>query len=366
MLTDTRIIGIESDNVLIVEPGGTEALPGRLPADTVVASTGARPNDNLADELRKVVEQVFVVGDAVEPRDVTYAMLEGARAGMVVLISDSSIASSLAVANDTTFRLIPDDKQLGIAIAALMTSDGISVIIPMERDDVWAKGLINATTAAFSAGGGTVMDEIRYNPDASNFSAELDTLRMELDDALSTQDNESVAIYLLSFEEGALVMSQARAMDDPLLSSVRWYGGDGSAVTFSQNASAAKFAKTTKFVFPRYGNESSETFLRLRERLGMEPDTVSVNAYDALWLITQTYLAVGSNKSEIFRAGLPQVAKTLVGSYGSLALNEAGDRNVTYYEFLTLESINGTMQWRPLARYVSGPEQGENITFFSQ
>jgi 2-enoate reductase len=83
MLTDTRIIGIESDNVLIVEPGGTEALPGRLPADTVVASTGAKPNDSLADELRKVVKQVLVVGDAVEPRDVTYAMLEGARAGLV-------------------------------------------------------------------------------------------------------------------------------------------------------------------------------------------------------------------------------------------------------------------------------------------
>lgn len=83
MLTDTRIIGIESDNVLIVEPGGTEALPGRLPADTVVASAGAKPNNSLAEELRKVVKQVFVIGDAVKPRDVTYAMLEGARAGLV-------------------------------------------------------------------------------------------------------------------------------------------------------------------------------------------------------------------------------------------------------------------------------------------
>jgi ABC-type branched-subunit amino acid transport system substrate-binding protein len=189
---------------------------------------------------------------------------------------------------------------------------------------------------------------------------------MELDKALDMHDAESVAIYLLSFEEGALVMSQAQAMDDPVLSSVRWYGGDGSAVTFSQNALAAKFAQTTKFVFPRYGNESSETFLRLRERLGREPDTVSVNAYDALWLITQTYLAAGSNKPEIFRAGLPQVAKTLMGSYGSLAFNEAGDRDFTYYEFLTLESTNGTMQWRPLAKYTSGPEQRENITFFSK
>ena len=83
MLTDTRIIGIKKDKVLIVGPGGSEELPGELPVETVVASTGAKPNNSLADELRKVVKQVFVVGDAVEPRDVTYAMLEGSRAGFI-------------------------------------------------------------------------------------------------------------------------------------------------------------------------------------------------------------------------------------------------------------------------------------------
>jgi 2,4-dienoyl-CoA reductase-like NADH-dependent reductase (Old Yellow Enzyme family)/thioredoxin reductase len=82
MITDTSIIGIERDKVLIVGPGDSEELPGELPADTVVASTGAKPNDGLADELRKVIKQVFVVGDAALPRDVTYAMLEGARAGL--------------------------------------------------------------------------------------------------------------------------------------------------------------------------------------------------------------------------------------------------------------------------------------------
>ena len=82
MLTDTRIIEITKDKVLIVGPGDSDDLPGELPADTVVASTGAKPNDSLAEELRKVVKQVFVVGDAVAPRDVTYAMLEGARAGI--------------------------------------------------------------------------------------------------------------------------------------------------------------------------------------------------------------------------------------------------------------------------------------------
>ena len=82
MLTDTKIIEITKDKVLIVSSGGSEDLPGELPADTVVASTGAKPNDSLAEELRKIVSQVFIVGDAVEPRDVTYAILEGARAGL--------------------------------------------------------------------------------------------------------------------------------------------------------------------------------------------------------------------------------------------------------------------------------------------
>jgi len=46
-------------------------------------SMGSKPNDTIADDLRKVVKQVYVVGDAAEPRNVTYAMLEGARAGLL-------------------------------------------------------------------------------------------------------------------------------------------------------------------------------------------------------------------------------------------------------------------------------------------
>ncbi len=84
MLTDTRIISIEKNRVLIVGPGGSEELPGELPADTIVASTGAKSNDSLADEMRAVVQQVFVVGDAAGPKNVTYAMAEGARAGLSI------------------------------------------------------------------------------------------------------------------------------------------------------------------------------------------------------------------------------------------------------------------------------------------
>jgi branched-chain amino acid transport system substrate-binding protein len=332
-----------------------------LRMNLVVKDTGTDPNTTLSD-LKDL--QALGINIVIGPE--TSASLSQIRAyadrNGIILISHASIASSLAIANDTTFRLISDDKQLGIAIADLMHSDGIRVMVPIDRNDVWAKGLLNATATAFSAGGGTVMNSIPYNPDSRNFSAEIDTLRKELRDALRGQDNKSVAVYLLSFEEGARIMSKAEAMKDPVLNSVRWYGGDGSAVTFSQNATAAKFAKTTRFVFPRYGNESAEIFQRLKDRLGRELDTVNVNAYDALCLVVQTYAAAGSDKTEIFKSKLPQVADSLMGTYGSLALNNAGDREVTNYEFLTLESVNGTLKWVPIARYISGPGLGTYLS----
>lgn len=277
----------------------------------------------------------------------------------IILISATSTAPSLAIAGDTTFRLMPDDRRLGAAVAALMRSDGIQVMIPLGRKDVWADELINATAAAFSAKGGAVMDGVRYNPEPDNFSGDLSLLRNELDRALGSYGPESVAVYLVSFEEGADIMSQAR--DDPVLSSVKWYGGDSSASTFSENTKAAEFVQATKFVYPLYGNDRSKIFQMLKERLGRDPDADSVNAYDALWLITETYLMTGSDRPEIFRSLLPEVAESRLGSYGSLALNEAGDRDFASYAFMALQSVNGTLQWVPVARYTSGSGQGEYL-----
>lgn len=76
--TETRLMSFQADGVTVEGPGG----PYRIPADTVVLCLGAVPNDGLADDLRKVVSQVLVVGDAVQPRKVTEAMAEGALAAL--------------------------------------------------------------------------------------------------------------------------------------------------------------------------------------------------------------------------------------------------------------------------------------------
>lgn len=87
MLTETKIMKIEKDRIFVERLGGQDELP----ADTVVVCLGAKPNDSLAADLRQVLPQVFVVGDAAEPRRVTEAMVEGAIAGLL----DESVAGKL-------------------------------------------------------------------------------------------------------------------------------------------------------------------------------------------------------------------------------------------------------------------------------
>lgn len=75
---DTRIMSMQAGAVTVEHPGGVEDLP----ADTVVLCLGSTPVDGLVDELTRVVPRVVSVGDVVQPRQVTEAMVEGALAGL--------------------------------------------------------------------------------------------------------------------------------------------------------------------------------------------------------------------------------------------------------------------------------------------
>lgn len=76
IMTDTKILSIDEGAVNIQTPRGLE----KLDAETVVLCLGSAPNDGLVDEMVKVVNEVTVVGDAVEARKVTEAIAEGALA----------------------------------------------------------------------------------------------------------------------------------------------------------------------------------------------------------------------------------------------------------------------------------------------
>ncbi len=74
--TETMAVSIGKKSILVEKHQKRKSIPMK----TVVLCLGSFPNNGLFHELKKVVQQVFVVGDALEPRRVTDAMSEGALA----------------------------------------------------------------------------------------------------------------------------------------------------------------------------------------------------------------------------------------------------------------------------------------------
>src|SRR5215469_12325151 len=89
----------------------------------------------------------------------------------ILVISQGSTASSLAIPGDNIFRLCPNDMREADAIVALMKHDGIQHIVPLLRNDAGNNGLHDSVKARFEAVGGTVATGFRYETTTTNFSA---------------------------------------------------------------------------------------------------------------------------------------------------------------------------------------------------
>ena len=76
LLRNTKLMSIGPKAVTIEHPGGTAPMP----ADTVVMCLGSFPNDGIVKELERHAHHVKIVGDALKPRRVTEAVMEGALA----------------------------------------------------------------------------------------------------------------------------------------------------------------------------------------------------------------------------------------------------------------------------------------------
>jgi len=73
------------------------------------------------------------------------------------------------------------------------------------------------------------------------------------------------------------------------------------------------------------------------------------NDYDALWLITYTYLLAGSDDARAFKQAFPVVAERYRGEFGWMALNEAGDLKDVPYTLANLKEDNDTFPVVPYA-----------------
>src|SRR5438094_519875 len=153
-----------------------------------------------------------------------------ADANNILVISQGSTASSLAIPNDNIFRFCPNDTREAEAIVALMQHDGIRAIVPLWRNDAGNNGLHDSVQIRFQALGGTVAPGFRYEPTTSDFTAADSSVASQVASLIAGGTNpSSIAVYLAAFDEVVGVFDLAG--NYPALVNTVWYGSDGVALS---------------------------------------------------------------------------------------------------------------------------------------
>jgi branched-chain amino acid transport system substrate-binding protein len=269
--------------------------------------------------------------------------------GMIV-ISQVSTASSLAIAGDNLFRLAPNDKLEGAAMATVMRNDHIDVLVPLWRADAGNTGLHDSTKSSFQAAGGVVTAGASYDPGTTDYTAVVNAIAADVRAARAQHGVSTIAVYLASFEEAVAIMNVARLDAD--LSAVRWYGGDG--VTQSQaivgDAGAAAFAASVSFTAPNIGltEAARDRWQPIRDeiaqRVGFVPDALALSVYDAAWVGVLSAIELDGH-TDALRESFVRNVQRYFGLTGPTALDAAGDRKIASFDLWTVRIVDGVAQW---------------------
>ena len=290
------------------------------------------------------------------------ALMPYVDANGMLLISQGSTASSLSNRNDNILRFVPDDTHEIEALNALLKQDGITAVVPMWRADAGNQGLHNSLVRLFPASGGTVSDGVEYATDTQDFSTQIAALHDQVQLAQQEHGNGAVAVFLASFEEAVSVFHAAS--NDPLLSSVRWYGSDGVVLSdaLTGDPQAAAFAAIVNFVAPDLGLDAAAKDVwqplsaRVQQITGFSPDAFGLAAYDAAWVAALAYAEAGPGASTpALRQTIVDVAGRYFGATGRTILNSAGDRTSGDFDFWAVRAQGGGYGWVDVASYQVSP-----------
>ncbi|MGH9974987.1 MAG: ABC transporter substrate-binding protein, partial [Nitrososphaeraceae archaeon] len=240
-----------------------EEMNSSLHFRLLMADSKTSPEDSLA-AIKRLHERgaKIILGPATSTA--VSAVKEYADLNNIILLSYASTSPLLSIEGDNLFRLVPDDTYQGKIIAQRMINDGIKVIVPIWRGDIYGNELYNSTKSNFEKLGGKVEEGISYQPHTGKFATslhrinflmwnqELEKLSAIVSDAVRDYGVKSVGVYTISFDEIVPILIQAPLYE--ILEKVRWYGSDSSAQNhhITKNIDSAQFAMKTNFSNPLY------------------------------------------------------------------------------------------------------------------
>jgi branched-chain amino acid transport system substrate-binding protein len=276
----------------------------------------------------------------------------------MLVISQGSTASSLAIPGDNIFRFCPNDTREAEPIVALMWHEGIRTIVPLWRNDAGNNGLHDSVQAAFESLGGAVTPGYRYEPTTTDFSAATAAVAAQVG---ATANPSATAVYLAAFDEVVNVFQSAQG--NATLSATAWYGSDGVALSAAllADSTAAAFAANAGYPNPIFGLDDALQSKwqpisdAIEARTGITPDAFALSAYDALFVVQRALQNSGGTKIfGNFKAAFVNEANAYVGITGSTALDSAGDRLNGNFDFWAVRLENGSYDWVRIGSYANG------------
>ena len=338
----------------IASKASLEAAIASAKADGVVVlldvrDTGSDP-DTAAKEIRSLHDKGIHTVIGPQTSSEAKAVLDFADKNDMLVVSQGSTASTLAVANDALYRMVPTDKVEGRATADLVTDGrpGVTLVVA-HRDDAGNAGLAQTVTRVATDRGAKGVAGPTYpaeQPDVAKVAADIATA---VEGA-----TKPVAVYLAGFEEVAGIL--AAAAGQTALAEVPFYGGDGSAqsTAVTGDAAAAGFAASSPSGFasplPTLGDDAAPAPAALTDRLkaaGAQPDALAYGAYDALMVVAKIVVGGGATlEGTALRDQFAKNAEGYAGVSGKISLDRAGDRASEAFAFWVVCNEVPDFNWR--------------------
>jgi branched-chain amino acid transport system substrate-binding protein len=160
--------------------------------DDAATDTASRSIDELLSHRVDVI-----IGPATSA--VALKVIDKVTCAGVILFSPSNTSQVLTTYPDRGlyFRTAPSAVTEGAVLGKLVVADGNSTAVVMSRDDVYGNDLRAATATAIRESGGKVLDSFYYDPNARNYTEDIQRIK----------DKNPDAIVLIGFSESASILS---------------------------------------------------------------------------------------------------------------------------------------------------------------
>ena len=255
--------------------------------------------------------------------------LDYTNANKMILWSWSSTSPTYAIANDSLYRMCPNDNALAPGLAAVMWDYGIKAAMIIVRADAWGDGIVNIFKVQWERLGGQYTgDPIRYDPATKEFTNYLQVADTQAQAANDKYGAEHVGVVVLSFSEAAILGSQASQY--PNYYKLKTFDSDGAAFNTRLLTDSPQAAVDQIYYSLMAGAPSTTKWNNLEDRY--EPvANLQLSAYDAFMydigtvVIDSMLQAQSQNAQDIIKLQ-STVSGNTYGVGGWCLLQDTGDR----------------------------------------